>query len=76
MSELPADPAYLLPWPTVDDPVSWAQFDDDILPHIEHSLRLACGRSRSALKEKHRQYLCFLFRAVKRERERRNLLII
>jgi len=38
------------------------------------SLHLACGRSRSALKKKHRTFLCFAWRVYAAEINRRDAL--
>lgn len=73
---LPADPAELAPWPTPGPGPSLEAIDDDTLRHLELALHLACGRSHTALKRNHRQFLCFMFRSIKAERERRNVLVL
>ncbi len=51
--------------------VSPLVLSNDDLFRTQITLALACGRSRSALKKKHREHICFLFEALKLESDRR-----
>lgn len=69
--ELVDDPARLPsigpPWPT--NPL--AELSDEQLGQIEFSLRIACGKGKSALREKHRKYLCLVLQVARVEKQRR-----
>lgn len=45
--------------------------DDQSLADSQLALALACGRSKSSLKQKHRQKFCFLMQALKAEADQR-----
>lgn len=49
----------------------WHGVTDAQLEAAQVALALACGRSHSALRDKHRQYFCFLFSALRNESTRR-----
>lgn len=51
------------------DPLS--TLTDEQLFNSQLSLVLACGRSHSSLKQKHRQYFCILFETLKIESNNR-----
>lgn len=58
--------------PYVPDQLTWGGVSDSDLWNTQLALALACGRSHSSLKKKHRQWLCDLFRALAAESERRD----